>query len=111
MVASTWIMPGCVQFLENKKRFHTAWVKSGGRLSIDLPEHNIERTDDRRDVGQHVAAAQEIHCLQVREGGRPDLAFVGLIGAIRDEIDTELTLGRLNSCVNLTGRNTMTFTI
>ena len=28
MVAPTWITPGCVQFLENKKRFHTAWVKS-----------------------------------------------------------------------------------
>jgi len=29
MVAPTWITPGCVQFLKNKKRFHTAWVKSG----------------------------------------------------------------------------------
>jgi hypothetical protein len=28
MVASTWITPGCVQFLKNKKRFHTAWVES-----------------------------------------------------------------------------------
>jgi hypothetical protein len=26
MVAPTWITPGCLQFLENKKRFHTAWV-------------------------------------------------------------------------------------
>src|ERR1700682_2462506 len=26
MVASTWITRACVQFLENKKRFHTAWV-------------------------------------------------------------------------------------
>jgi hypothetical protein len=26
MVASTWITPGCVQFLKNKKRFHTAWT-------------------------------------------------------------------------------------
>jgi hypothetical protein len=26
MVAPTWITPGCVQFLKNKKRFHTAWV-------------------------------------------------------------------------------------
>jgi len=26
MVASTWITLACVQFLENKKRFHTAWV-------------------------------------------------------------------------------------
>jgi hypothetical protein len=29
MVASTWITPGCVQFLKNKKRFHTAWTLSG----------------------------------------------------------------------------------
>jgi glyoxylate/hydroxypyruvate reductase A len=29
MVAPTWITPGCVQFLENKKRFHTAWINAG----------------------------------------------------------------------------------
>jgi hypothetical protein len=29
MVAPTWITPGCVQFLETEKRFHTAWVNSG----------------------------------------------------------------------------------
>jgi hypothetical protein len=29
MVASTGITPGCVQFLKNKKRFHTAWTQSG----------------------------------------------------------------------------------
>jgi hypothetical protein len=29
MVASTWITPGCVQFLKNKKHFHTAWVTTG----------------------------------------------------------------------------------
>jgi hypothetical protein len=29
MVASTWITPGCVQFLKNKKRFHTAWTQLG----------------------------------------------------------------------------------
>jgi hypothetical protein len=28
MVAPTWITPGCVQFLKNKKRFHTAWTRS-----------------------------------------------------------------------------------
>src|SRR6202022_2423599 len=28
MVESTWITPACVQFLENKKRFHTAWTRS-----------------------------------------------------------------------------------
>jgi hypothetical protein len=29
MVAPTWITPGCVQPLENKERFHTAWTQSG----------------------------------------------------------------------------------
>jgi hypothetical protein len=28
MVAPTWITPGCVQSLENKKRFHTAWTQA-----------------------------------------------------------------------------------
>jgi hypothetical protein len=31
MVVSTWIDPGCVQFLREEKRFHTAWVRSGHR--------------------------------------------------------------------------------
>jgi hypothetical protein len=26
MVAPTWITPGRVQYLENRRRFHTAWV-------------------------------------------------------------------------------------
>jgi hypothetical protein len=29
----------------------------GERSSIDLPEHDVERADDRRDVGKHVPAA------------------------------------------------------
>jgi hypothetical protein len=29
----------------------------GERSSIDLPEHDIERADDRRDIGKHVPAA------------------------------------------------------
>jgi hypothetical protein len=38
-------------------------VTEGERSSIDLPEHDVERADDRRDVCQHVAAAQEVHRL------------------------------------------------
>jgi len=37
MVASTWITPGCVQFLKNKKRFHTAWDQTGSHLSESEP--------------------------------------------------------------------------
>jgi hypothetical protein len=35
MVALTWITPGCVQFLESKKRFHTAWTRTGHQLRRD----------------------------------------------------------------------------
>ena len=36
-------------------------------LSVDLPEHDVERSDDRRDVGKHMPAAQEVHRLQMGE--------------------------------------------
>ena len=39
------------------------------------------------------------------EGGRADLALVGLIGPVGDKIDTELAFGRFNSRIDLTGRN------
>ena len=29
----------------------------GERSSVDLPEYDVERADDRRDVGKHVSAA------------------------------------------------------
>jgi hypothetical protein len=38
-------------------------VTEGERSSIDLPEHDVKRADDRRDVCKHVAAAQEVHRL------------------------------------------------
>jgi hypothetical protein len=34
-------------------------------LPVDFPEYDVERTDDRRNVSEHVAAAQEIHGLQM----------------------------------------------
>jgi hypothetical protein len=37
------------------------------RSAIDLPEHDVERSDDRRDVGKHMPAAQEVHRLQMGE--------------------------------------------
>ena len=61
--------------------------------------------EDRRHVGQHVAAADEVHRLQVREARRADLALVGLVGAVGDEIDAELALRRLDRGVNLAGRH------
>jgi hypothetical protein len=56
---------------------------NGGRSAIDLPEHDVERADDRRDISQHMPAAQEIHRLQMGKRRRPDLALVGPVGAVR----------------------------
>jgi hypothetical protein len=45
MVAPTWTTPGCVQFLESRKRFHTAWVKFGlGRAQLRGPLYLDEPT-------------------------------------------------------------------
>jgi hypothetical protein len=57
------------------------WRHAGqhGRSTVDLPEHNVERTEDRRDVGQHVAAVHPVHGLQVRIARGADLQRYGLL--------------------------------
>ena len=35
--------------------------------SVDLAEHDVDRAEDGGDVGQHVAAADQVHRLQVRQ--------------------------------------------
>src|ERR1700743_1856757 len=64
--------------------------------AIHFAEHDVERAEDRADVGQHVLAAEEIHRLQMREARRAQLAAVGLVGPIRHQIDAELALRRLD---------------
>jgi hypothetical protein len=34
-VASTWITPSCLQFLGEKKRFHTAWTRCGHQGALE----------------------------------------------------------------------------
>jgi hypothetical protein len=41
----------------------------------------------------------------MREAGRADLAAVGLVGAVGDEIDAELALRRLDGGIGLAGRH------
>src|SRR5260370_34472627 len=79
--------------------------------SINLPEHNIERSDDGGNVGQHVAARQEVHRRKMRKGGRADLALVGPVGPIRNKIDTKFTLGCLDRRIDLSGWNAVAFGI
>jgi two-component system, NtrC family, sensor kinase len=84
---------------------------NGGRSAIDLPEHDVERAEDRRNIGQHMPAAQEIHRLQMRERRRPDLALIGPVGAVRHQIDAELALGRLDRRVDLASGHVIALTV
>src|SRR5260221_11898868 len=45
---------------------------AGERSAIDLPEHDVERADDRRDIRQHMPAAQEIYLFHMDKRLRPD---------------------------------------
>src|SRR3981081_3763412 len=77
----------------------------------NLPEPEVGGADDRRDICKHVPATQEVHGLQMCERRRPDLAFVGTVSAVRDQVDTELALGGLDGGVDLTGRYAMAFAV
>lgn len=39
-----------------------------GRLTINLAKHDVERSDDGGNVGDHVPSRQEIHRLQMGKG-------------------------------------------
>src|SRR3989440_11041835 len=84
---------------------------NSGRSAIDLPEHDVERADDRRDIGQHMPAAQEIHRLQMGKRRCPDLALVGPVGAVRHQVDAKLALGRLDRSVDLAGGHVMALAV
>src|SRR6266404_1308085 len=81
----------------------TGWAAA--QSPVDLAEHDIERAENGRNVSQQVALADEIHRLQMRKAGRADLAFVGLVGAVGDQIHAELALRRLDRGVDFAGRH------
>jgi len=58
-----------------------------------------------------VAAAQKIHRLQMRKRGRADLAFIGLVRAVGDQIDAELALGGFHRRIDLPGRHAKAFCV
>mmetsp|Transcript_33103 Transcript_33103/g.77411 ORF Transcript_33103/g.77411 Transcript_33103/m.77411 type:complete len:312 (+) Transcript_33103:307-1242(+) len=73
-------------------------------LPIDFAEDDVLRANDGNHVGQHVALGHEVEALQVREAGCADFAAVWPVGAVRDEVDAELALGRLARGVRLAWR-------
>src|SRR3546814_7473088 len=69
--------------------------------SSDLPEHDVDRADDRGRIREHVALAHEIHRLEVAERRRADLAAVRFVAAVANQIDAELAFRALSRDVNL----------
>ena len=69
LVACPLLYPEALAFITREQRDAAACRATGRtcflgeRSSIDLPEHDVERAEDRRDVGKHVPAAQEVHRL------------------------------------------------
>ena len=58
-----------------------------------------------------MAATQIIHGLEMGEARRPDLALIGLIRPVRDQINAEFPFWRLDGCVSLAGRHVIAFSI
>src|ERR1700681_50240 len=85
----------------------TGWAAAPS--PVDLSEHDVERAEDGGDVGQQMALADEIHRLQMRKARRADLALVGFVAAVGDQVDAELALRRLDRDVDFAGRHVDAF--
>ena len=72
---------------------------------VHLAEHDVERSDQRDDVGDQVALDQRAQPLQVAERRRPhaEPVRVGRLAVADDEV-AELALGRLDRVIGLAGR-------
>src|SRR6185437_13160698 len=85
----------------------TGWAP--GPSPIDLSEHDVERAQDGGNVGQQVAPADEIHRLQMGKARCPDLALVGLVAAVGDQVDAEFALWGLDGGIDFAGRHMEAF--
>src|SRR4029079_19184218 len=85
-------------------RWRDRRTSAAARSPVDLPEHDVERAKDRGDVGQQVALTEKIHRLQMRDTRCANFALVGLVGAVGDQINAELALGRLDGGVDFASR-------
>ena len=92
----------------SRPRDKLAWVPmiattSASMCSRDMPSRPCGHMRDvqvqhRHEIGRW---AQPGSCLEVREPGGTDVASVGPAGAVRDEVDAELPLGRLDRPVHV----------
>src|SRR5690606_445826 len=63
--------------------------------SIHLTKHKVIGTDHRNDVGEHVPAHDLVHRREVGEARSAQVHAERLVGAVGNQVATELALGRL----------------
>src|SRR5438445_8589542 len=63
--------------------------KRGAGSPVDLPEHDVERSDDRDGVCDHVAARHLVERREVDEPRRAQLDPIRLVRSVGDDIDAE----------------------
>src|SRR5258706_3176287 len=71
------------------------------RSSVDIPEDDVLRADDRDHVRDHVSARHLVQRGQVCEVGRAQLQPVRFVGAVRNDVDAELALRMLDRGIRL----------
>src|SRR5205814_1894746 len=78
--------------------------------AVDVSEDEVHAAHDRDHVRDQHVLHQPPQRLEIAEGGWPDLHPVGLVGAVRDEVETELAARALDEAVNVADRPFEAFT-
>ncbi len=74
-----------------------------GGSAIDLAEHDVLGTNHGDYIGDHVPSGHFVKRCEVRKPGCANLKPIGLVGAVCDQVDAELALGRFNGRIRLAG--------
>src|SRR5436189_158530 len=71
---------------------------------VDFPEHDVDRSDHRDDVGDEVSPDQPGQCLQIAEGRRSHTHPIRSVrSAVADDEEAELAFRGLDRVIGLAG--------
>src|SRR6266851_4286130 len=82
--------PGCAQ--------PSAWPAAS---AITIPQDEVEAAHDRDHVRNQDALHQLFERLEIAERRRPDLHAIGLVGAIRNQVEAQLATWALHERIDV----------
>src|ERR1043166_3197235 len=77
---------------------------AAGCSTITFPSDHVEHVERRYQIGKQTSLNHACQRLGVGEAWGAGAAFVGLTGAVADEIEADLAVGRLGADVHFAGR-------